>query len=289
MSRHESPQQSGTASSRPAKQTPVASEEALADRQRLTHAHNSDENYRLLFDKNPSPAWVFDRETLMFLAVNDAAVSRYGFSRTEMLGLTIKDVYASEDVQRLLAAGTEESKTVAWTVHRKDGIVVSVEVDWRDVDFTGRPARLVLVRDVTLRNQAEEAFQEAGRRKDDFLAVLAHELRNPLAPIRNALQVLKQPGVGSPTAERLREMMERQVTHLTRLIDDLVIVARLNQGRIVLRKEAVDAIVLLGRATEAMQPRFEERRLVLSVRAVDRLASGGGPDAARADFAQFAP
>ena len=267
MSRHESRQQSETTSSVSTAQTPGAAGKTLANRQQSAPALNGEENYRSLFEKNPLPAWVFDRETLAFLAVNDAAASRYGHSRSEMLGQTIKDVYASEDVQRLLAAGTGESKPAAWTTRRKDGTVVSIEVNGQEVDFAGRPARLVVVRDVSLRNQAAEALQEAGQRKNDFLEVLAHELRNPLAPIRNALQVLKQPGVGSPTAERLRQMMERQVTHLSRLVEDLVIVSRLNQGRIVLRKEVVAAAVVLGRAAEAMQSRFEERRQVLSVRA----------------------
>ena len=157
-------------------------------------AQNGQENYRLLFEKNPMPAWVFDRETLAFLAVNDAAVRRYGLSRAEMLGLTIKDVYAPEDVQRLVAPGTGESKTAAWTAHRKDGTNVSVEVDWGDVDFAGRPVRLVVVRDAALRNQALKAYQEAGQRKDDFLAVLAHELRNPLAPNSQRPSGLKATG-----------------------------------------------------------------------------------------------
>jgi signal transduction histidine kinase len=114
---------------------------------------------------------------------------------------------------------------------------------------------------------SEEAVLEAERRKDEFLAVMAHELRNPLAPIRNALQVLKQPGVGGATVERLHEMMERQLAHLSRLVEDLVIVSRLNHGRIVLRKEAISAAVVLGRAAEAMQPCFEQRRQILDVRA----------------------
>jgi PAS domain S-box-containing protein len=252
----------------PIKQTPSSSAELRTDRERPTRAPiGGEESYRLLFDKSPIPSWVFDRQTLAFLAVNDAAICRYGFSRQEMLGLTIKDVHAADEVPGLLAVvvGAGEEKTGAWTTRKKDGTVVSVEVAWQDVDFGGRPARLVLVRDITPRNQAGEDFHDSGRCKDDFLAVLAHELRNPLAPIRYALQVLKQPGVGGPTAERLREMMERQVAHLSRMVEDLVVVSRLTQGRIVLRKETVNAAVLLGRAAEAMQPRFEERRQILTV------------------------
>jgi signal transduction histidine kinase len=122
-----------------------------------------------------------------------------------------------------------------------------------------------------------EISRDSGRCTDDFLAVLAHELRNPLAPIRYALQVLKQPGVGGPTVERLHEMMERQVAHLSRMVDDLMLVSRLTEGRIVLRKEVVNAAALLGRAAEAMQPRFEERRQILAVCAPAELRLGADP------------
>src|SRR5665213_1240246 len=262
MPRHETPEQSGNTSLAP-------TEENLADQRRVSCASVGEESYYLLFDKSPLPAWVFDRETLAFLAVNDAAVKQYVFSRGEMRCLTIKDILVSEDISRFAstAGGTEEVNIVTWRMRRKDGTAVSAQVNWQEVHFAGRLARFVTVQDVTLRSQAEQTTQESGQRKDEFLAVLAHELRNPLAPIRNALQVLKQPGVGSATTVRLREMMERQLAHLSRLLDDLLVVSRLNHGRIVLRKEVVNAAVLLGRASEAMQPRFEERRQILAVRA----------------------
>src|SRR5581483_10934478 len=74
--------------------------------------------------------------------------------------------------------------------------------------------------------QLYQALRDADRRKDEFLATLAHELRNPLAPIRNALQILKMPRVDAQTVERSRDMMERQVQHLVRLVDDLLDVSR---------------------------------------------------------------
>ena len=84
---------------------------------------------------------------------------------------------------------------------------------------------------------ANEALRDADRRKDEFLATLAHELRNPLAPIRNSLQILKMPRVDAATVERSREMMERQVHHLVRLVDDLLDVSRVMRGKIELRRE----------------------------------------------------
>ena len=91
-------------------------------------------------------------------------------------------------------------------------------------------------------------IQEGDRRKNDFLAMLAHELRNPLAPIRNAVQVLRLIGLKEPTLCQARDMIDRQVTHMARLIDDLLDMSRLSRGKILLRKERVD-LVQLVRAT----------------------------------------
>ena len=99
-----------------------------------------------------------------------------------------------------------------------------------------------------------QALRDADRRKDEFLATLAHELRNPLAPIRNSLQILKMPKVDAATLERSRDMMERQVHHLVRLVDDLLDVSRVMRGKIELRKEEVDLATVVSRAVETVQP-----------------------------------
>jgi len=103
----------------------------------------------------------------------------------------------------------------------------------------------------------EEALREAHRRKDEFLAMLAHELRNPLAPIRNSLQILKMSRVDAATAQKTREIMERQVHQLVRLVDDLLDVSRVMRGKIELRKEAVELATVLARAVETAKPLIE--------------------------------
>jgi PAS domain S-box-containing protein len=102
-----------------------------------------------------------------------------------------------------------------------------------------------------------QALREADRRKDEFLATLAHELRNPLAPIRNSLQILKMARVDAATAQQTREMMERQVHHLVRLVDDLLDVSRVMRGKIELRKEAVELATVFARAVETAKPLIE--------------------------------
>lgn len=109
------------------------------------------------------------------------------------------------------------------------------------------------------------ALQEEDRRKDEFLATLAHELRNPLAPIRNGLQVLKLLGHDHESAEESRGMMERQLEHLVRLVDDLLDVSRVSRGKIELRKERLDLANIVATALETCAPAIEERGHELSV------------------------
>ncbi|HET6655802.1 MAG TPA: PAS domain-containing protein, partial [Gammaproteobacteria bacterium] len=115
-----------------------------------------------------------------------------------------------------------------------------------------------------LRDQAE-ALIDADRRKNEFLAVLAHELRNPLAPLGANLHVLRLAGVGSPAARQAQAVMERQVGHLVRLIDDLLDVSRVSRGVIELRKSRVELATIVDNAVEISRPMIEERHHELAV------------------------
>ena len=112
-----------------------------------------------------------------------------------------------------------------------------------------------------------QALKEADRRKDEFLALLGHELRNPLAPLCNSLQLLKLPDIDQTIAARAREMMERQLEHMVRLVDDLLDVSRIMRGRIELRREPLDLSAAIARAVETSQPQLdaEGHRLTVSV------------------------
>ncbi len=116
----------------------------------------------------------------------------------------------------------------------------------------------------TLREQAE-ALREADRRKDEFLALLGHELRNPLATIHNGLHVLLVPDIDPADLRHVKETMEKQVRHLTRLMDDLLDVSRITRGKIQLRKERVDLEAAAKHAVESVRPFMEAQRHKLSV------------------------
>jgi PAS domain S-box-containing protein len=112
--------------------------------------------------------------------------------------------------------------------------------------------------DITQRKQAEEALRQADRRKDEFLAMLAHELRNPLAPIRNAVQVIRHLGSQDPRLLKMYDVLDRQTEQLTRMVDDLLDVSRISQGKIVLRQEIVDVSAILTRAVETSRPLIDK-------------------------------
>jgi PAS domain S-box-containing protein len=119
--------------------------------------------------------------------------------------------------------------------------------------------------DTTRLRKAEQGLREADRRKDEFLATLAHELRNPLAPIRNGLQILRLAGKDPVATAQVQEMLERQVNHLVRLVDDLMEVARVTRGRIELRREPVDLGAMLRSAVETSRPLIEAAQHELDV------------------------
>ena len=116
--------------------------------------------------------------------------------------------------------------------------------------------------------QASEAqLRDANRRKDEFLATLAHELRNPLAPVRNAVQVLRLKGLATPELKWASELIDRQVQAMSRLIDDLMDVSRINQGKVELRRQRIELGDVLGDAIEATRPLIDEsgHQLVLQL------------------------
>ena len=146
----------------------------------------------------------------------------------------------------------------------------------RQADRESRRAALNLMEDAiaarqaeahenTERRRIEDQLREANRRKDEFLATLAHELRNPLAPIRNSLHILRMAGADAPLVERILNMLERQVNHLVRLVDDLLEVSRVTYGKIQLRKEPIELASVIRSAIETIKPVIESAQQQLAI------------------------
>jgi signal transduction histidine kinase/DNA-binding response OmpR family regulator len=145
--------------------------------------------------------------------------------------------------------------------------------DWATLeDVAGRAAmafenaRLyrTLEAEIDERRQAETKLQLSNQRKDEFLAMLSHELRNPLAPIRNAIEVIRRAVPSEPTLDWANDVMDRQIKHLTRLVEELLDVARISQGKIVLQMEPVDLQTVIAQSIETVRPFMEARRHTLT-------------------------
>jgi PAS domain S-box-containing protein len=166
----------------------------------------SEERYRLLFDRNPCPMWVYDIESLRFLDVNEAAIAHYGYSREEFLAMTIGDIRPAGDLERLAeqvaAPGGDVRPAGVWRHVQKNGQVIEVEVTSYSIDFDGRSARLVLAIDVTERRAAERKLRESEERyrlvmRATFEAVYDWNMRdNVLTWGENAERLFRLPEGG---------------------------------------------------------------------------------------------
>jgi PAS domain S-box-containing protein len=175
----------------------------------------SERRYRDLFEVNPQAMWVFDIETLRFLAVNNAAVRSYGYSRDEFLTMTVKDIRPPEDVPALLddvAISIPEKGGYRprgrWRHIRKDGSLIYVEVSANDIDFEGRPARLVMVIDVTDRRRLEAQLSEATRLEamGHLAGGIAHDFNNLLTAVNGYADILIGELEGDERVESAREI-----------------------------------------------------------------------------------
>jgi signal transduction histidine kinase/CheY-like chemotaxis protein len=198
-----------------------------------------------------------------------------------LLGLAIGES-ALDALERDLAAMPEEARSLRDAVLgilRGERSHFDVELPYDDpprwfllrVERVGAAgaAAVIACSDVTERRRAAEATKEASRRKDEFLAMLGHELRNPLAPIRNASYVLRRVQRDDPRSSRAAEVIDRQVTHLARIVDDLLDVSRIARGKLQLRLEETDWGDIVRTTGEDYRAGFEDRGLELSLELPD--------------------
>ena len=206
---------------------------------------------------------------------NHGAELLYGFTKEEALG-NLTQQLLTKDTGAHTALNEALKREGCWTgelVHRtKDGREIVVDSIQVALSEGGRQLVLETNRDVTERKRLEEALRRrveelgvADRHKNEFLAVLAHELRNPLAPLRNAVEIMRTVPAGDPRGVRANELVERQVATLARLVDDLLDTARINRGQVQLRRETLELQPVLARAIETTRSMIEARRHRLSV------------------------
>ena len=208
----------------------------------------SEERYRLLFENNPQPVWVYDLETLAILAVNPAAILKYGYSREEFLSMTIKDIRPPEDIPALLKklstpnAG-EVDDAGSWRHRKKDGGIIDVEITSHRLILDGKNAEIVIANDITSRKQAEASIsrlnehlehrsnqlEQANKELEAFSYSVSHDLRAPLRAIDGFSRMLLEDYSDKLDVDgkRLLEVVRKNAQNMGQLIDDLLALSRL--------------------------------------------------------------
>src|SRR5262245_4904514 len=196
-----------------------------------------------------------------------------GYKEGEIVGQPFARIFTPEDVEQdqpelelRVAADKGRVEDERWHV-RKEGTrfwASGVVTPLWDEDGTLRGFAKIL-RDITERKKTEEELADANRRKDEVLAMLGHELRNPLAPVLNAVQIIQREGGDKPTVKQAADMIDRQMRRIVRLVDDLLDVSRITKGKIQLRRGREQLSVLVAHAVESVRPLIESRKHELSL------------------------
>ena len=208
--------------------------------------------------------------------LNREAELAYGWSRDELLG---------EPVSKLIPDQMRPHSDELREQCRRDDSVRNVESVRRDksgneasilltlsllYDESGKPVAIAsIAKDITRQKQAEQEAREAARRRDQFLAILSHELRNPLGAMLNATRLLQRAGAEDPTLERACSIIERQSKQMARLLDDLLDVSRVTQGKIRITKQVVDLVAIAQEAVQVVQSLIDERGHTLELELPD--------------------
>ncbi|MBV9316200.1 MAG: PAS domain S-box protein, partial [Gammaproteobacteria bacterium] len=221
---------------------------------------------------------------------NAAAERLLGYTESEIAGKSIMTIIPPElhgEEQRILQRLRRGERIEHFDTVRlaKDGRRIEVSLTISPLkDSEGEViGASKIMRDIRRRKELERSLQEEHRLKDEFLAMLAHELRNPLAPIRTASEILSCLPAEGVHAQSAVGTIKRQVTHLTRLVDDLLDVSRITQGHIELQRQPVDLASVIAEAVETVEPQLREKRHRLSVIA----STGHEPLYVNGDFARL--
>ena len=210
--------------------------------------------------------------------MNPAAELLTGWTSAAAVGRPIDEIFCITDersqqsaespVTRVLSVGSVAQCQQPLRLMARDGRWVPVDYSAAPIrDGDGRTTGIVLsVRDETERRRREQELRDADRRKDEFLATLAHELRNPLAPISTGLALLKLAAHEPKTVDEVRTTMERQTQHMVRLIDDLLDVSRITRGKLQLRQKEVELAEVVRNAVDATQSMIDQARHRLAIR-----------------------
>jgi PAS domain S-box-containing protein len=232
------------------------------ERKREKRLRQVEREHAELLDISSDPIFVWELEGAVQYW-NKGAEELYGFSSDEAVGKVSHDLLSTihpEGTPRIIE---ELRRTGSWRGeldHRtKGGVVLTVQSSMQVVLRGERALVLESTRDLTERKRNEDLLREADRRKDEFIAMLSHELRNPLAPIRNVSEYLNLPEPKEKRLKWAREVLHRQVTHMSRILDDLLDVTRITRGQFALKRQPITLHEVMEAAADTARPLIEKR------------------------------
>jgi PAS domain S-box-containing protein len=229
----------------------------------LLRVRRAEARYRRVFETGLLGIVNWDASGVV-LDANDAFLRLVGWDRRDVAaGRLHWDALAAPEARPAPEEAADGEHAVELLLVRRDGARVPVLIGRAAEDGSDESVAFVL--DISERKRAEEALREADRRKDEFLAILSHELRNPLAPIRNSVYLLARADAAGPQAARARQVIDRQTQHLTRLVDDLLDVTRISRGKIELQPVRLDLRDVVRKTADDVRSMFEQSGVYLRV------------------------
>lgn len=225
----------------------------------------SERKYRMLFEENPLPLWIYDPQTLEYHDVNDAAVRQYGYSRKEFLAMKITDLRPEEDLPLTSSQVESRIRTTAtntWRHVKKSGELIYVEVSLNPISIFGKKLRLVLLNDVTRKRELEiekEKYQEqlentvqkrtaqlldSNHELEAFNYTVSHDLRTPIRAIQMFVALIDQEGIASPTRKEYAENIKACTEEMSNLINDLLEFSRLRRLALNLNEVDMEALAI---------------------------------------------
>jgi len=241
----------------------------VTERRRAENALRRNERELAEFFENANVGLHWVGPDGIILRANQAELDLLGYSREEYVGRHIAEFHVDKPViEKILACllRAENLHQYPARMRCKDGSIRDVLINSSGFLENGKFIHSsCFIHDITERKRAEQKLADANRRKDEFLATLSHELRNPLAPIRNAVQILNTISPATPTLEWCRDLIDKQVSQMARLMEDLLDLTRITRSTLELRKQPADLRAVIDGAIETSRPLIEAGRHKLTV------------------------